>query len=239
MTRALESFRWRAGADWSPIEGRAAVVAIDPGLSGAIVFLEWDPATGRPLALLAHAFTDRAALVRWLTRNRAHLQRIAVVLVEEQHAAPPPKGAHPGARELLIASSLRLANDAGIVAAAASLASGAPIGWIPPSSWQVVLGPDRKKQTKPRAAELADAFLGAGGMSLAAWKTSGAREGVADTIGIAVWYAIRQQVEEGKISWFESALAPRCSWLSLRRRRAPHEKTTRTRSRARSGKRST
>lgn len=240
MTRALESFRWRAGDVWAPIEGRHAVVAIDPGLSGAITFLEWDPGTGRPVGLLVHALTDRPSLVRWLTRNRPRLQRAAVVLVEEQHAAPPPSGA-PNARELLIASSLRLANDAGVVGGAVSLASGAPLGWVPPSSWQIVLGPDRKKKTKERAEALADAFLETGSMRLSAWKTKAAREGVADSIGIALWYAInRQQIEkEEGLSWFESALAPRCSWSLLRRRRAPHEKTKRTRSPARSGKRST
>jgi hypothetical protein len=118
-----------------------------------------------------------------------------------------------------------------MLAGALSWTLGLPISYLPPASWQVILGPDRltktgegkkkQTQTKPRAAELAESFLERHhGGSLKSYTKKDA-EGVADALGMGVWrvMALARDLglfEEGSTTWCESAFSSFSWFRSLR-----------------------
>lgn len=191
FARSLESFRYRRAEleAWQPrlpiSAEREVFIACDPGTMGAFVLAQTDAAEGVAICS-AHVYRGPAELARWIAKvARSELGAAAsVVLVEEPLNV---QGGDPEARLARMGGALNLASSAGMVAGALSIATGAPIGWVPPASWQTVLGPDRAGATKARSVELVESRWPGMLRRLSTRKPS--REGLADAVGMAVWYA--------------------------------------------------
>lgn len=239
MSLALEVTRVRAGVEVAvdPRRDPWSFVAIDPGVRGAIVWSRW-VAPGTPRAILVCPIRGDYARVRaWIARNRPHLLQASALICEEQLAVG---GRKPGSERSggdRMGAALNLASMGGVLAGALSWTLALPISYLPPASWQTILGPDRTAKpdgkttlTKPRAHELAERFLARHhGGSLDSYTKADA-EGVADALGIMVWRALRlaqnEEQNEGSRTWLESSFSDFSWWRSVgakpkRARRTP------------------
>lgn len=191
FARSLEMMRWRrAEIDaWRPRlpmhPEREVFIAGDPGNAGAYVLATTSATEGVEICS-AHIHRGPEALAQWVAKvARSELgPQCSVVLVEEPLNV---QGGNPEQRLARVGGALNLATSAGVIAGALSIATGAPIGWVPPASWQTVLGPDRAGATKNRAVELVESRWPGMLRRLSSRKPS--REGLADAVGMAVWYA--------------------------------------------------
>lgn len=173
----IQEYEWRNAkkATWQgTFRKPEPFAAIDPGGDGAVLL--WDEPGGLPalvMTLPGHA-SDLQAAVEIARRQ------ISLVVIEAQYH-------HKNA-----ITALKLARRAGILLGHISHACpyDVRVVFIPPASWQSILGKDRRGKTKALAQERAAADFGSDSRYTMASKAI--QSGIADAYGLARWWC--QQV---------------------------------------------